>query len=237
MAQSRFLLDEPMTGPGEYVLGRQESHHAVNVLRCRCDDAIVVFDGRGNYAEAIITDAGRNAVRVRVDGVHREEHLPLTLTIASAIPKGKRWQLLVEKCTELGADRILPLLSERSVAKGEGDAEKWRRWAVEAAKQSRRAWIPEISEPMALAEILAVAKRENALLFVADAGGESPASFQGMPGHASRATVLIGPEGGFTAEEMAGVSAHGAKPIRLSPFILRIETAAAAACAVFRELV
>ena len=237
MAQPRFLLDDPMTGPGEYLLNRQESHHAVNVLRLRTDDVVIVFDGRGNSAEAVVLAAHRDGMRVRVDGVRTEEHLPLRLTIATAIPKGKRWQTLVEKCTELGVDRIIPILSERSVVKGEGDADKWRRWAVEAAKQSRRAWIPEVSEPMALAAILPLARNDKAMLLIADPGGESPAAYRGMLEHLFEVIVLIGPEGGFTDMEAEDCVRHGARTIRLSPFTLRIETAAAAVCALVREII
>ena len=234
--QSRFLLDEPLVRPGEYTLGRQESHHAVNVLRLREDDAIVVFDGKGNYADAVIVDAGKNAVRVRVDGVVAEEHLPLMLTLATAIPKGKRWQTLVEKCTELGVDRIIPLLTERSVAKGEGDGEKWRRWVIEAAKQSRRARLPEVLDPMRLDAVVELARNGKALLLIADPAGESPGQYRDQLNHVYEVVVLVGPEGGFSGREVEDCLARGARTIRLSPFTLRIETAAATVCAIVREV-
>lgn len=233
---SRFLLDHPLTRPGEYTLNRQESHHAVGVLRHKEGDAVIVFDGDGNYAEAIILAADRHAVRVAVDGVHAEKHLPLKLTIATAIPKGKRWQILVEKCTELGVDRIIPMLTERSVAKGEGDVGKWRRWVVEAAKQSRRARLPEIDEPMGLADISALARNDKAVLLIADPKGESPQAYRDMLGHVFEAIVMVGPEGGFTDAEVENLRRLGARTICLSPFILRVETAAAVVCAIIREV-
>lgn len=236
MPYPRFLLDSAMTGPGVYSLNRQESHHAAGVLRLKAGDAIIVFDGKGNRAEAIIVEAGRDVVRVRVDGVHTEPHLPLSLTIATAIPKGKRWQVLVEKCTELGVDRIIPMLTERSVAKGEGDIGKWRRWIVEAAKQSRRSWIPETVEPIAMADIPELAKREKALLLIADGSGDTPNSYRDLLGHTMQVMVMVGPEGGFTADEIEDCVRHGARRIRLSPFVLRIETAAATVCAIIREM-
>lgn len=234
--QPRFLLDEPLTRPGEYTLNRQESHHAINVLRHKQGDAVVVFDGDGNYAEAVIVAADRNAVRVAVDGVFSERHLPLKLTIATAIPKGKRWQTLVEKCTELGVDRIVPILSDRSVAKGEGDAGKWRRWVVEAAKQSRRARLPEIVEPVPAAEVPAMARNGNAMLLIADPAGESPRVYRDMLGHVMEVIVLVGPEGGFSQTELDAFRRAGAGTICLSPFTLRIETAAAVVCAIIREV-
>ncbi len=233
---ARFLLDESLDGPGEYVLERQESHHAVNVLRHREGDAIAVFDGLGNYAEAVIVVADRNAVRVRVDEVGTEPHLPLMLTIATGIPKGKRWQILIEKCTELGVDRIIPMLSERSVAKGEGDVKKWRRWVVEAAKQSRRSWLPEVTEPLEFAEILDLAGRDGVVLLLADAKGESPRVFRDILRNARQAVVLIGPEGGFSPREIGECLGRGAKAISLSHFTLRVETAAGMVCGMLRDI-
>lgn len=232
----RFLLEQPLSGPGIYRLGVQESHHAARVMRVRPGDAVVVFDGEGNYAEATVESVEKDAVAVRVDGVRSEAHLPLHLTIATAIPKGKRWQTLVEKCTELGADCIWPLLTRRSVAKGEGDAERWRRWIIEAAKQSRRAWLPEIWNPLPLPEAVSLARNQNVLLFYADPVGESPTVYAEMLPHALQVVALIGPEGGFADEELELIRREGGKPVRLSPFILRVETAAATMCAIIREV-
>ncbi len=236
MPYPRFLLDAPLTAPGEYVLGREESHHAATVMRLRQDDAVIVFDGMGNRAEAVIVQADRNAVRVRVDAVDAEKRGLPHLTIATGIPKGKRWQVLLEKCTELGVDRIIPLLSERSVVKGEGDPEKWRRWVVEAAKQSRRAWLPEIWEPTRLMDIPPLAVKESAALLVADRDGEPPTQYRPQLESAGRVVAMVGPEGGFSDEELVYCRNHGALAVVLSPFVLRIETAAATVCAVIREM-
>lgn len=236
MPYPRFLLESPLAGPGEYDLGREESHHAATVLRLRQDDAVIVFDGRGGHAEGVVVQAGKGGVRVRVDEVRRDERRPPHLTIATALPKGKRWQVLVEKCTELGVDRIIPLISERSVVKGEGDADKWRRWVVEAAKQSRRTWMPEVLEPLRLMDIPALAKSEDAVLLVADRDGEPPTHYRPQLEKAGRIVTMVGPEGGFSDEELVYCRNHGALGIVLSPFVLRIETAAAAVCAMIREI-
>ncbi len=236
MPNPRFLLDNILLTPGEYVIGRQESHHAIGVLRLRPGDAVIVFDGAGHRAEAEILDASREGVVVRVDEVETEPHMPLRLTIATAIPKGKRWQILVEKYTELGVDAIVPVLSTRSVVKGEGDIGKWRRWIIEAAKQSRRAHLPEIFEPAKLPDVVATAKRDNAILLMADARGENPFAFRDLLDRTTAAVVLVGPEGGFTQEEYDECRRHGARGICLSPFTLRIETAAATVCAIIREM-
>lgn len=235
MPQPRFLLEQELTGPGDYTLVPEDSRHAAMALRMTAGDVLVVFDGRGRYADAVVTGTDKTGVTVRVDGVYNEEHIPLRLTIATAIPKGKRWQMLVEKCTELGVDRIIPIVSERSVSRGEGDAGKWRRWAIEAAKQSRRAWIPEVMEPVGLMDVPAFAKDRQAMLLVADPAGESPAAYRGIMEHVRELVALIGPEGGFSREELEECKRAGARTICLSPFNLRVETAAGALCAIVRE--
>lgn len=233
---SRFLVEQVLAGPGDYVLDRQESHHAVNVLRLRAGDEVVVFDGRGNYAVGVVARADKAATVVAVAEVNSELRRPIEITIGTGIPKGKRWQMLVEKCTELGVDRLIPTLSGRSVVKGEGDSSRWRRWAVEAAKQSRRAFVPEVFEPMKLDEVLAWAAREKVLPLLADMDGDTPRAFQERIKEAGRVMVLIGPEGGFTDAEIKLYDSAGVLKIRLSPFILRIETAAATACALIRDM-
>ncbi|MDR1744673.1 MAG: 16S rRNA (uracil(1498)-N(3))-methyltransferase [Planctomycetota bacterium] len=235
MPHPRFLVDVPLAGPGEYDLDRQESHHAATVLRLRAGDEAIVFDGRGGHAHAVLVHVGKNGVRVRAEDAHQDARQPVRLTIASAIPKGKRWQTLVEKCTELGADRIIPLLTERSVAKGEGDAVKWRRWAIEAAKQCRRTWLPEIREPVRLADVPALAESEGAVLLLADRGGDAPPQCRERVVRAGGAVALIGPEGGLSDGELAYCRDRGALGIALSPFVLRVETAAAVMCAFMRE--
>lgn len=236
MAEPRFMIEGALLGPGMYELGPQEARHAIQVLRSRMGEWVIVFDGKGHSAEAEIVEIAKNRVVVRADGVNTEEHLPLKLTIATAIPKGKRWQILVEKCTELGVDRIVPLLTERSVSKGEGDSGKWKRWVIEAAKQSRRAWIPDIVEPVAFSSVLDLAREERAMLLAADSGGSHPHEFQDFFKRVPGVIVMVGPEGGFTEEELDECQEAGGKTIRLSPFVLRVETAAASVCAIIREM-
>lgn len=236
MAQPpRFLVEQPLTAPGEFVLSREESHHAAAVLRLREGDAVVLFDGRGGFADAVIAAVRKGSVVTRAGEPGVEPPFFPELTVAAAIPKGKRWQALVEKCVELGADCIAPVLFARSVAKGEGDASKWRRWCVEAAKQSRRCRLPEVEEPVPLSVVLERAVGEGSVLLLADPGGD-PGDLRETLASARRVTVLIGPEGGLSDDETALCLARGAKPLRLGPFILRIETAAMAACAVVRSL-
>ncbi len=232
----RFLVDRELAGPGEYELDRQESHHAAHVLRLRVGSEAIIFDGKGNYGFGLVTRIDKNRVSIGIDAVQVEKKRPVQIAIATGIPKGKRWQILVEKCTELGVDMLIPILSGRSVVKGEGNPDRWRRWAVEAAKQSRRSFLPEILEPLKLHEALSFAKRETMLTLLADPDGEAPRTFQPQIREKGKVLVLIGPEGGFTGEEIKLYEREGVAKMRLSPFILRIETAAATACALIREM-
>lgn len=236
MAQPpRFLVEQPLTSPGEFILGREESHHAADVLRLREGAQIVLFDGLGGFADAVVVAVRKGAVAARAGQPGHEPPLSPELTVAVAIPKGKRWQVLVEKCVELGADRLTPVLFARSVAKGEGDATKWRRWCVEAAKQSRRCRLPEVEEPVSLSAVLERTTREEAALFLADPAGVA-GDVREAAAAARRVVVVVGPEGGLADEETALCLARGAKPLCLGPFVLRVETAAMAACAVIRSL-
>ena len=232
----RFYIGRPLTAAGEYILDADESRHAVGVLRLRAGDRVDVFDGCGVSAGAVILEASAAGTRLRTGELETQPPPPFRAGVAAAIPKGKRWQLLVEKCTELGADRIVPLLSERSVAKGEGNAARWRRWSLEAAKQCLRSRLPEVSEPIAFSDLLNRERNRGVALLLADREGEAPALLAGRVAGAAEALFLIGPEGGFTDAETAAARSAGASPFRLSPFILRVETAAMAAIAMIRSL-
>jgi 16S rRNA (uracil1498-N3)-methyltransferase len=173
-------------------------------------------------------------VAVRITRLRRAEPVRPLLTVATAVPKGKRWQQLVEKCTELGASRIRPVRFRQSVAEGGSDPAKWRRWAVEAAKQCGRAWLPEVPAPVDLGAFLGEA--DAGVAYVCDPRGEPLLKFAAHMGVAEAVTVLVGPEAGLMPEEAELCREHGLAPLRLGPHVLRIETAAQAACAAVRAL-
>ena len=172
-----------------------------------------------------MTETGRRSVRLTMEKIERRERPIPRVTLATAIPKGKRWTFLVEKATELGAARIVPVHFARGVAKGEGDTDRWRRWAVEAAKQCGRDWLPVIDPPATLSDVLAGA--EEGGKWLADPGGDGAVDVcvSGV------VTVVVGPEGGVTEGERELCRAAGFGGLCLSVNVLRVETAALAACA------
>lgn len=241
----------PSLSTGECVLPPEEGHHAANVLRLRPGDPLVLFDGRGQMSDAVIARVERRVV-VASAGEFRSVpfDMSIRLTLLIAVGKAHRQGYLVEKCTELGAARIAPIMTHRSVTRpGEMAAEKWRRRAIEACKQCHRAWVPVIDEPRdfdASAEFAITAHDE---CVVGHPGGEESfrdvierriapsAPLETCAPHSTTIAeppsmaIFIGPEGGWADDELRALIARGVAPVALSPSVLRTETAAVAACA------
>jgi RsmE family RNA methyltransferase len=186
-------------------------------------------------ADVVIENVGDAPLTVqdlRVEGGAWTLDAPpaLPLTLAVALPKGDRQKWLVEKLTELGCARLVPLVTTRGVAEATPAAiERLGRAAIEACKQCGRTMLLEIAPPATLAAVLA-ARDPGALALVADPAGEALGPL--LAGHAGAVLALVGPEGGFTAEELAAAEAAGWRRVSLAPHILRVETAAIALAAV-----
>lgn len=190
-------------------------HHLRRVLRLRDGEPVTVTDGAGSWRECAIDAAG-----LVVTGDVVVEPEPAAAVIAAAPPKGDRLEWLVGKCTELGATAVVLLRTDRTVTKldgerGERQLERLRRIARESAMQSRRVWLPTVAGPLTVAELL---ERHPTVVF-AEPGGRPLA-----PGERA---VAIGPEGGWTDDELAAV--EPGRRIRLTGNVLRVETAALAA--------
>lgn len=223
-------------GAGDLVeLTGAEAHHAGTVKRLSVGELALLTDGRGGLAEARVAEVSRDRVRFEVLARRLLPEPQPRFTVVQALPKGERAEIAVELLTELGADEIVPWAAERSVAVWRGEkaargAEKWRRTALEAAKQSRRGRIPVVAElagSAAVAERIAAADRAVLLHAEADqplAGIELPA--------AGELLLVVGPEGGLAPAELAAFIECGARPARLGPEVLRTSTAGAAALAV-----
>jgi 16S rRNA (uracil1498-N3)-methyltransferase len=238
MPGHRFFIPLENWKSDALVLDGAESHHCVDVLRLGEGDGVTVFNGRGVEATAEITRAAKKRVELRLVESRNSKPLRCTIALAQAVPKGKNMELVLQKATELGAARIVPLLTERTVVQLDAaDAarkqEKWREVVVEACKQCGQNWLPEVRRPVSLREFFAAqdgcdlklvaslqpdARHLKEVLagYAAAHGGERPCS----------ALILIGPEGDFSPEEIALALDQGCQPITLGPIVLRTETAA-----------
>src|SRR6266545_3283098 len=146
----------PVLREGEIQLPQAEAHHLRDVLRSKPGDMVELFDADGRTAEARVMFVSSSGVRVKVEGI-REPQTSVSLTIASAVPKGERSDWMIEKLSELGVDRFVPLMTERSVVHPEGKNkfERWKRIASEAAKQSRRVGVMRIDSLASITSLLA----------------------------------------------------------------------------------
>jgi 16S rRNA (uracil1498-N3)-methyltransferase len=230
-----FLVPPGGLAAGAVTLAGPEGHHAAAVRRLRAGERADVTDGAGTLAECVVTGVGKDSVTLDVRAVHTVPPPQPRLTVAQALPKGDRGELAVELMAEVGVDTVIPWAAERSITKwqaerGEKALAKWRSTAREAAKQSRRAWLPEVTElatTAALAKRVAVAAR--AVVLEADA----PAKLHELPlPESGDILLLVGPEGGISPAERGVLRDSGAAEARLGPTVLRTSTAGAAAAAV-----
>jgi 16S rRNA (uracil1498-N3)-methyltransferase len=223
---------------GEVIeLSGAEAHHLRNVRRVKVGEKVELFDGIGKIVIGQVSEINKGAVQIEVLKRFKKESAKIEVTVAAALAKGSRWDWLLEKCVELGATQIWPVLFERSVVKGSGEAgqlAKWNRRALEAAKQCGRAYLPKIVQPRTLEKVLA--DTNDDYLGVVGTGSESakPILVVLEKAEPKRVALLVGPEGGLTEQEQALVQASGYEPVYLGENTLRVETAAAGLLAVIR---
>jgi len=228
----RFFRPDCRAGEIVFLEGK-EAIHLVRVMRAHVGDVVVLFDGRGREFDAEVVEKRATKVAVRLGSCREVPRMPPHgVTIAVTVPKGHRMDHLVELCAAFGVSRLIPMDTARSVASalraGEGKKERWRRIAVETAKQCGRNVLMDIT-PMAFADVLAGCE-PNALKLIATKSGGARSAREVLPAGAP-VVALVGPEGGFTAEELARALAAGFAPVELGEATLRIEHAAAALAA------
>ena len=226
LAPGEWLVDGPALDPAD-------SHHCADVLRLGVGDRLTVFDGEGNAAEAELREVHRRRCILRIGAARRTPPLRCAVTLAQAVPKGKAMDLVLQKAVELGASSVIPLLTERTVVRfedaGEADRkrERWQAIALEACKQCGRDAIPSIAFPRTVKEFLEDIPPGGILLLASLQPGARPIKeVLASCGSRDRVTVMVGPEGDFTPEEVDAAVSAGAVPVTLGPMVLRTETAA-----------
>jgi 16S rRNA (uracil1498-N3)-methyltransferase len=225
----RFFVPTPITGLTASLSG-EEARHLAAVMRAKTGDRVVLFDGGGAEFEAEIDSIRKHTIELTIVG-RRElsRELSFELTLAVALPKGERQKWLVEKATELGVSRVVPLLAERGVAQPvEAALERLRKTVIEASKQCGRNRLLEIAAPEPALAFLARQHSEHAC-WIGDAEGGRPCLE--LHESASGVTAAIGPEGGFSPAEQLAAQDAGWQRVSLGRRILRVETAAIAAAA------
>jgi 16S rRNA (uracil1498-N3)-methyltransferase len=233
MATRRFHV--AVVTPGRIRVQGGQAAHGLKALRLGIGDEVVVFDGSGAEATGKIAEIEREAFEIEVicRSAPSEWKRPC-LTIATAIPKGERADWMIEKCAELGVTRLIPLACKRSqVHPGAAKLERWRRKAVEAAKQSRQSKVMEIGQECPIGELAAQLSSSPLLLF--GDGGAVQSMNELLSNRAAEEDCItcIGPEGGFDDDERELLRSQGSIPVCLGGTVLRVETAALAAAAIW----
>jgi 16S rRNA (uracil1498-N3)-methyltransferase len=233
----RFYLPDAASHSGTLVLHASEAHHALHVLRIRPGERVTVLDGKGREYSCEVQKSSRQSLELSLLETKHHAPPPCRITLLQAVPKGKLIETIIQKATELGAARVVPLLTERVILhvddkEGHKKAEKWQAVAIEAIKQCGAPYLPEIAGPTRISSFLARKEPiELPLVGSLEPGSKHPREhFETFRAERNRnpasACVWIGPEGDFTSDEYRLIASSGAFPITLGRLVLRTDTAA-----------
>ena len=235
---TRVYVEAPVAAGKRLVIAGSAANHIMRVLRLRSGAALTVFDGTGGEFGARIEEFRKDSVVVAVEE-HRplERESPLPLTLAQGISRGERMDWIIQKATELGTSRIVPVFTKRSVVRlDEKQAERklqhWRAIAVSACEQCGRNRVPDLASPVDFFEALPAESSSPTRLLLSPTGD---LRIDDLKDVGSGITVLIGPEGGLEDVEQESAVAAGFKAVRLGPRVLRTETAAIAALTIIQR--
>ena len=232
MTAAEFLVN-----PGEiaketetFTLDGDEGRHAATVKRMREGEVIHLCDGQGSRAIATVLKVHKHSLDLAIDQFTFEEAPEPRFVVVQALAKGERAELAVEMLTEVGADAIIPWRAEHSIGKWDSvdkGLEKWRRTSRESAKQSRRAWIPEISSLKSTAEVCELMSQAQSVFVLHESADQALAACaireQGT------IMVVVGPEGGISSDELAAFANAGARVVHMGASVMRTSTAGAIA--------
>ncbi|WP_433313030.1 16S rRNA (uracil(1498)-N(3))-methyltransferase [Micromonospora chersina] len=236
MSAPLFLVEALPTGD-TLTLDGPEGHHAATVQRLRVGEELLLADGRGGTATAVVSAVGRGTLDLRVTSRGYVDASVPRLVVVQGIAKGDRGELAVQAMTEVGVDEIVPWAASRSVTQWRGDRgvrarEKWAATAREAAKQARRPWLPVVAgTPDESTTTVTRRIAGAAAAFVLHEEAEERLTTVELP-DAGEIVLVVGPEGGIADTELTAFEQAGAHPVRLGPAVLRTSTAGVAALSV-----
>jgi len=226
---ARFFLPPASWGEVTWLTG-DEAKHLSQVLRIRVGDSVSVFDGKGRRAVAVVVEVSRDRVKLELGPASSIPSGHPEVTLALAIPKGKKMDMVVQKSVELGVHAIQPLVTRNTIVQpGEGKVDKWQRVALEACKQSGLDHLPEIHEPLEfhrwIENLGGLGSSELRLIASLAEGARPMREIVRNSGSPSRVIVLVGPEGDFTSAETQSAMEASFAPVTLGATVLRAETA------------
>jgi 16S rRNA (uracil1498-N3)-methyltransferase len=239
MRLTRVYVDTPVASGKRVVVEGSAANHITRVLRLRSGDALTVFDGSGGEFGARIEEFRKDTVVVSVED-HRplDRESPLTLTLAQGVSRGERMDWIIQKATELGASRIVPVFTKRSVVRlddkqAERKLQHWRAITVAACEQCGRNRLPDLVTPVDFFDVLPESFAQGTTRLLLSPSGEL--RIDDLRDIQTGVTVLIGPEGGLDEVEQDSALRAGFKAVRMGPRVLRTETAAIAALTILQR--
>ena len=241
MTHAHFYLPAREWVPEGLRLTGDEARHCAQVTRHRAGDVVVVFDGEGRKAEARIESLSKTEVTLTLLTEQRLEAPRRPITLLQSITKGETFEWILEKAVELGVQRILPVISERTIVRLDArDAakkhDKWQRLVLEACKQCGQAWLPEISAPLSLRSALDLVNADSARLVASlQPQAQSFAALRSGMNNSAGAAIAVGPEGDFSPAEYQILATAGWSHWSLGSLVLRSETAAIYALSVLNH--
>lgn len=228
----RFFVKPSQISDGFITITGSDVQHILKVLRLTEGAVLSIADGTGLEYEGTIVDRGQDFVKLSItDKYYSSNESTVEVTLLQGIPKGDKMELIIQKCTELGVKRFVPVICQRTIVKLSPEKAKhkqvrWQKISEEAAKQSKRSLLPEVAQVQTLEEALENIQQDEALLipWEEEKANTLKASLQDLRGK-QKISILIGPEGGLASEEVALAQKTGGNIVTLGPRILRTETA------------
>lgn len=231
----RFFVDPSQINENKAVICGDDVKHISKVLRLKCGDTVELCDGKLNDYICTISSVEKDEICAEIK--EKKSNLnesPLCITLYQGIPKGDKMDYIIQKCVELGVNKIVPVAMKRTVVKVKTPyfkSERWQRISLEAAKQCRRGIIPEVSEPISFDNVLKEISGSGALNILPYENEDVHRLKDVLNNnlHAERVNLIIGPEGGFDDEEITLARLKNVNTVTLGPRIMRCETAPVAA--------